>query len=50
VADARFLARPLPSRALVFDGLPCFLPDRRRLRERHLVVTPSLQVVLVCRS
>jgi len=39
----------VPTEALVFDGLPCALPEGRgTTRDSHLVVTPSLQVHVVC--
>jgi hypothetical protein len=47
-ADARSFERPLPSEAIVVDGAPCFLPNRRRTNDSHLVVTPSLHVHLTC--
>ena len=46
-ANPGFFQRPLPTSALVVDPVPCFLPNRRRADGR-LVVTPSLQVHLVC--
>jgi hypothetical protein len=48
-ANAGSFQRPLPAQAIVVDGTPCFLPDRRRTNDSHLVVTPSLHVHLVCR-
>ena len=47
-ADARSFQTPLPTSALVIDPVPCFLPDRRRTNDAHLVVTPSLHVHLSC--
>jgi hypothetical protein len=47
-ANAGSFQRPLPTQAIVVDGAPCFLPNRRRASDSHLVVTPSLQVNLVC--
>jgi hypothetical protein len=47
-ANAGSFQRPLPTEAIVVDGAPCFLPNRRRTNDSHLVVTPSLHVHLVC--
>lgn len=47
-AEARSFQPPLPSQAIVVDGAPCFLPNRRRTDDSHLVVTPSLRVHLTC--
>jgi len=47
-ASAASFQRPLPTQAIVVDRAPCFLPSGRRTNDSHLVVTPSLQVHLVC--
>lgn len=47
-ADARSLQPPLPSEAVVVQGVPCFLPGGRRTGDSQLVLTPSLNVKLRC--
>ena len=38
----------LPSEAVVVDGAPCFLPNRRRTNDSHIVLTPSGRLTLTC--
>jgi hypothetical protein len=38
----------LPANAVVVDGTPCFLPNRRRTNDSHIVLTPSGQITLTC--
>jgi hypothetical protein len=38
----------LPTDAVVVDAVPCFLPNRRRTNDSHIVLTPSGQITLTC--
>jgi hypothetical protein len=40
----------LPSQAIVVDGAPCFLPNRRRTNDSHIVLTPSGELILTCHA
>ena len=40
----------LPSQAIVVDGTPCFLPNRRRTNDSHIVLTPSGELTLTCHA
>lgn len=43
-------AARLPSQAIVVDEVPCFLPNRRRTNDSHIVLTPSGELTLTCHA